>query len=611
MLNKDIMGLANDKFIKEADPRNAKKKKRQKKFIFAATIAACLLIALNLWLFIPLKGEITYDISKYNDSEYYEVISALNSVVNYKSPRYSNNFEYLFNRVNLKNDVNVDYEPSPSAPDENSSSSGSYEEVTDNQVSGVIEEDLFKRSDKYIYYLSDTMDAISLRIYSIEGEDSKEVASYDILDKNINSSATPHGIYLSNDCKTVTVILSSEYMEISLISIDVSSVNSVKEKTDVKIKGYYVSSRVIDGELFVINTFSVPKGEKFTNQETFIPSLDMGDGTSCIPPEDIVVPGTVNSNSYTVISRFDETTLEKKDCAAFLSYSPNIYVSKDTIYLTHKYYKNNTISTYTDIMGISFADDRFEKLGTVTVEGYVNNQYSLDEYEGNLRVATTTNNTKGTNASLNCIDLDSWKIYATVENFAPYGETVKSVRFDGTNAYVCTSFEAIDPVFFFDLSDYGNITYKETPIIEGFSTSLVNFGDGYLLGIGRGDRSDTFKLEIYTEGSDIVESVCKFEIKNTMFASDYKAYYIDRENQTVGMAIASHNTDTSNYNARYLLLKFDGKQFTEITSVDLIENESINYKFYSYCDNVRATLVDDCFYILANNFFGVKKLVTP
>ena len=101
-----------------------------------------------------------------------------------------------------------------------------------------------------------------------------------------------------------------------------------------------------------------------------------------------------------------------------------------------------------------------------------------------------------TNASLFVINLSDNSIRASVEGFAPEGEEVASVRFEGDKLYVCTAVIRLfsDPVFFFDLSDYENITYTDTGYIEGFSSSLINLGEGYLLGIGNED-SMTGKIE--------------------------------------------------------------------------------------------------------------------
>ena len=139
----------------------------------------------------------------------------------------------------------------------------------------------------------------------------------------------------------------------------------------------------------------------------------------------------------------------------------------------------------------------------------------------------------GTNANLYCISLESFDVIASVEGFAPEGENVHSVRFDGTAAYVCTAVstkvQVLDPVFFFDLSDLNNITYKDTGTIEGMSTSLIHYGDGYLIGIGNGvyngnDSREVLKIEVYKENGDVVVPICKYDLMPVQFSDEYKAY---------------------------------------------------------------------------------------
>ena len=151
----------------------------------------------------------------------------------------------------------------------------------------------------------------------------------------------------------------------------------------------------------------------------------------------------------------------------------------------------------------------------------------------------------------------------------------------------------------FDLSDLDNITYKDTGDIVGYSSSLVNFGDNYLLGIGYGENRDTLKLEIYTEGANSVDSVCSFEVPDCYFATEYKAYYINREEQLIGLAYHDY-TESADYFTHYVLLLFDGYDFIKILDVDLGgENtlhhvQSVNY--------FRAALIDDYFYMMGENF---------
>ena len=276
----------------------------------------------------------------------------------------------------------------------------------------------------------------------------------------------------------------------------------------------------------------------------------------------------------------------------------------------------------TDIVCVSITNG-FEFKGEITIEGFLNNRYSIDEYNGILRVVTTTNVTRyekhyygdklvfgqlpsdetwGTSANLYCINLDSWEVVAGVYQFAPIGETVRSVRYEGDKAYVCTAVQVTDPVFFFDLSDLSNITYKDTGNIEGFSTSLVNFGDGYLLGIGQGAEWGSLKIEIYRETETGVESVAVYESQHTEFSSDYKAYYIDRKNQLIGLGLeyyilAGH----SNFENSYLVLHFN----RESGELEVATETKMTCNQPGF---MRGVYIDGYFHMFGNNDYKSVKL---
>jgi uncharacterized secreted protein with C-terminal beta-propeller domain len=258
----------------------------------------------------------------------------------------------------------------------------------------------------------------------------------------------------------------------------------------------------------------------------------------------------------------------------------------------------------TEITGISYAGESLETLGTITLEGSVKDQYSMDQYDGILRVVTSTvvtgfketffgefasvtTNWRERNVNLYCVDLTDWTVKASVIGFAPAGEEATAVRFDGVDAYVCTA-EVItltDPVYFFDLSDLENITYTDTGIIDGFSTSLIQLGDGYLLGIGY-DDDRKLKLEIYEETEKGVVSVCDLEAY-VSFSEEYKSYFIDRENNLIGLAICSWNGYQE-----YLLIHFDGYKLKQIASA----------KCGGDLSAVRADVIDGYLYVLSTEF---------
>ena len=296
------------------------------------------------------------------------------------------------------------------------------------------------------------------------------------------------------------------------------------------------------------------------------------------------------------------------------SYANGVYVSKDNIFATRYYTEEETkdnvtsATTMSEIAAISYSGDSLTPIGSVSIAGMVKDQYSMDEYNGILRVATTTRVSTSetytidgeemvkftpakTSASLYCIDLSTWKVVAKVENFAPEGETVRSARFEGDIAYVCTAKALTDPVFFFDLSDLSNITYTDTGTIEGFSTSLISFGDGYLVGIGVGNTSSTLKLEVYQETDDGVKSVCVHQIQGAYYSPDYKSYLIDREHQLIGLGIIDRTTSAGRRNTRYLLFSY---QEGQLILVGTVEYDDVYRPQY-----IRSVYIDGYLYVFA------------
>ena len=600
---------ADDRFIEEARPRP----QPSRRLIYRiGLIAACLCLVvtgLNLFLFLPYDTS-PPDVSRYKGSPYYAVINGLNTL-NYTPPRYENNYDAITDKIaGAFLAGGAAYAPTDSLPNyngENSSTGGSYVETTDNQVAGVIEADLIKRSDTHIFYLYRG----DLYVYEIKEEDTAKVGQY-TPDMGEYASLTDAEIYLSNDCQTVTVVIDysdKQGRKTALLSLDVSDPANICETNRVAVQGQYLSSRKADGGILLMSEFYAQSID-FDDESTFLPQFDIGNGMQSVPADAILMPQALSSGRYTVFTKFNEGDLSLCGVTAFLSYSREMYVSETHIYATHEYTKKNELhsdsSTVTDISAVSYTGKKMTLDGTVTVAGRVKNQYSMDEYEGMLRVVTSTNSSaNGRNASLYCISLSDFTVVGEVIGFAPR-ETVESVRFDGNYAYVCTAVvvEMTDPVFFFDLTDPQNITYKDTGVIDGYSTSLVNFGNGRLLGIGYGDQRGTLKIEIYEESENGVISVDAFELE-AFFAEEYKSYFIDRENQLIGLAIINNEEKTNSIEEdyQYILLHFDGYRLTCLHTTFLIDA-------FDPAD-VRGLIIDDHLYVFAADRCFVSRVEIP
>ncbi len=624
------LSLADDKYIAEASPDNVVRRKKSRRFISIAAACACLaLVVCNLWLFIPFSTT-PPSVSRYKDSEYYDLIQKLN-VLTYQPPKYKNNAEALWAGIKNWNSIFLatkDESVNISMGIETDGMSD-YQEITDNQVEGIIEADRIKRSDTHIFYLDNQM----LRIFSIDKENTTEVGSY-ALNEGADHYSDQWEFYLSNDCKTATVITQNYTKSginhdryVNLISLDVSDPANIVKKEEFSITGDYMSSRKIDGSILLMTEFVINKKKlDYDDEKTFLPQINEGDGSYSIPANAVVSPDNLSNNRYTVVMKLDENTLDLKGSAAYLSYSEDVYVSENHVFLTNVFAdkKENddgtiTRNSMTDISCLTYGGDSFEIKGNVTVRGYVKDQWSMDEYKDVLRVFTTTNatvireKTYGnnvsaeilqtatgvSNASLYCIDLSNFEIVASVIDFAPPHEEIQSVRFDKETAYVCTSIELSDPVFFFDLSDLNNISYKDTGTIEGFSTSLINLGNGYLLGIGRGNSWSGFKVEVYEETEDGVRSVCSYELDYAEYSTDYKSYYVDRQNQLIGVGILDYEyRNRSEVVSRYILLHFDGYKLVEL----------INTSLNGTPDYMRGVYIDGYMYMFGSNDFKVKKV---
>jgi uncharacterized secreted protein with C-terminal beta-propeller domain len=209
---------------------------------------------------------------------------------------------------------------------------------------------------------------------------------------------------------------------------------------------------------------------------------------------------------------------------------------------------------------------------------------------------------------LYCIDLNTFEVVASVLNFAPPNERIRSARFDKNAAYACTAivtaYTIDDPVFFFDLSDLNNITYKDTGSIKGFSSSLVQLGNGYLLGIGP-DGEGGKKVEVYTETDNGVRSVCTYALNSPNHYMDYKSYYVDRDRQLFGFGIEGKGYWEGENLIRecwYILLHFNGQELVELFNEPLPMTSA---------DLMRAVYIDGYLYAFGEECFIAQKVSIP
>lgn len=611
------LSYADDEYITEAAPRGKKPKRKFVKWTILAAALGCLLVAFNLWLFVPLDPMLP-DVSMYADSPYYGVICKLNPITHIK-PIYKNNFLKIWNSVKDRL-FPCDCEDGGSI-----STSSIKIDVTVDEERGIFETDLIQRNDDCVFYLNEH----TLYAYSIEGEQVDLTGSFALGDGFLGRDEK--GLFLSDDGKTVTVLLRSYVYEkhdfyTHLIQVDVSDPSNMQEVNRTTVTGNYASLRLVDGVFLLIVEVDVQRPD-FTDESTFLPQITTTDGTRSIASDAILMADHLYMDPvFTVVWKLDAKTLEPCGELAFFDYhSMPIYLSAEYMYLSSAYLQVENISPdgsvvkltdMVDLSCVAYAGDGLHLLGTVALEGDYTELSSMDEKNDVFRMVMRTDDRHarpsqkgelgryislnyegdGRNASLYCVDVKTWTVIASVEKFVPIDEEIQSVRFDGDRAYVTMSSERPNPVFCFELSDLNNVFFKPTDAEEQFLHSLVDFGNGFLLGKGEWEDRYQLKLEVYQKDGEEVKPIAVYE--KTFFSSSsnsYKDYDIDRENQLIGFIARTADEDIWSY----VLLHFDGSDLYEVAVVEFEHEVRASHPRSLYMDGYLYLFYADHFQVVA------------
>lgn len=173
-----------------------------------------------------------------------------------------------------------------------------------------------------------------------------------------------------------------------------------------------------------------------------------------------------------------------------------VYATSESLYMAVPETQNDVYGWYDGYSGQSqlsvvhrFAiaeDGRSSYAASGAVKGRVLNQFSMDEHEGHLRVATTSGHAPDpeTHSTLSVLAQSGadLRTVGLVDGIAP-SEDIRSVRFDGDRGFVVT-FKKTDPLFVFDLSTPAMPRVLSELKIPGFSTYMHMMDDSHLLTIG-------------------------------------------------------------------------------------------------------------------------------
>lgn len=350
---------------------------------------------------------------------------------------------------------------------------------------GVGEGDIVKTDGKNLY----TMYNNRIEIVNIEKQNMEQAATIR-LEKNQDIKE----IYIKDD-QLVVVYTESYYGDetdsysyriVTTAEIyDVSNPDKPMSKGKVTQSGNYNTMRVSGDYVYLLSDFnaSIVNGRDAIGE--YVPSVQ----GKLVEDSNICMPQYVRGDTYTVVSSFSlKNPEEKVDSKAIFGCSGLVYVSKNNIYVCESYYNSDDSDvTQTCIRKISYKDGILKAVGQTRIDGTLNDSFSLDEYEGNLRLVTTVSSNgdsgimplilfgdsadsdiaKQEDTNYLYILDDKLNELSKIEDIAK-DEQVYSARFIGKTGYVVT-YKQTDPLFSIDLSDPKNPQIIGALKIPGFS----------------------------------------------------------------------------------------------------------------------------------------------
>ncbi|HEX6767256.1 MAG TPA: beta-propeller domain-containing protein [Polyangiaceae bacterium] len=218
----------------------------------------------------------------------------------------------------------------------------------------------------------------------------------------------------------------------------------------------------------------------------------VSDADAC---DEALVTRAAAGQSFVSVVSFDLTTLSGVSRSITAGKPGFVYSSADALYLATdgvdgadavSPYGSTAADDFSTIHKFSLASGNVHYVGSHPIRGHVLNQFSMDEQNGVLRVATTSGRVPDPSASSNITTLgaggNGLEKLGELSGLAP-DEDIRSVRFDGDRGFVVT-FKKTDPLFVIDLADATRPSVLGELKIPGFSTYMQRLDPTHLLAVG-------------------------------------------------------------------------------------------------------------------------------
>ena len=364
--------------------------------------------------------------------------------------------------------------------------------TTNIQVAGVDEADIVKTDGEYLYVLS-RGSLLIVKAYPPE--------SADVVANMTFGDLYPIGIFVKGDRLTV---LGSKYFiptfpyryEFYIVDIKTfARIYDIQDKAnpvllrDLMLTGSYFNSRMIDDYVYFVvsqpayiiyDTVVLPK---FYENDRLVKEIS--------PSEIHYYNGSDNYYQYTtfVAVNMQNATEAPTYMTIMLGGTSSMYVSQNNMYVTFPDFNGNTT-----IYRMRIQDNNITAEAEGQVIGNVLNQFSMDEYDGYFRIATSTWVNGVPRSNLFIMDMDLKKVGKILD--IEVGETLDSARFMANRCYLSTSVVRRDPFFVIDVENATAPRILGYLKIPGLNRYLHPYDENHVIGLGR-DEFNNVKISLF------------------------------------------------------------------------------------------------------------------
>jgi hypothetical protein len=251
-----------------------------------------------------------------------------------------------------------------------------------------------------------------------------------------------------------------------ILALDARQPSAIKVEGEYDLPGRIDDSRRIDDRLYLVSYENGYCWKCGITPNTTVTSLNISDVSNMVLVDQLTFEG--NPNSYGGGRRSVSSTA-------------------DRMYLAGVEYDWGSDQASTiDVVDVSDPSGHLTAGDSVNVAGAITSRWQMNEHEGVLRVISQPNPwDRGKAPVIETFTIESTQNVVPLGSLAmqiPEGETLRSVRFDGTRGYAITA-EQQDPLFTIDLADPAKPVQVGELEMPGWVYHMEPRGDR-LIGIG-------------------------------------------------------------------------------------------------------------------------------